>query len=172
MTRYAEGTTVPVEKTRAEIETIITRYGATKFSFGMDSDQGLAVVRFYMSDRFVQFKLKLPGRDDKEFRYTKDRHPRRRTDEKTYQSWEQGCRQRWRALALAIKAKLEAVESGISTFEYEFLAHIILPNGQTAGDWLAPQIASAYQSGQMPTTLLGLPAPDEPIPRIEEDEDQ
>ena len=55
-----------------------------------------------------------------------------------------------------IKAKLEAVETGITEFEDEFLAHIVLPNGQTAGHWMRPQIAKAYESGSMPPLL---PAP-------------
>ncbi len=52
-----------------------------------------------------------------------------------------------------IKAKLEAVASGVSTFEEEFLAHVVLPNGDTIGDWLAPQIANAYDTKKMPPLL-------------------
>ena len=48
-------------------------------------------------------------------------------------AWEQACRQRWRALLLIIRAKLEAAEAGISTLETEFLANIVLPDGRTAG---------------------------------------
>ncbi|WP_198651245.1 hypothetical protein [Salinicola sp. CPA57] len=68
-------------------------------------------------------------------------------------AWEQACRQRWRALALVIKAKLEAVESGITMFEEEFLAHIVLPNGGTVGGWMLPQIKKSYDSGSMPPLL-------------------
>jgi hypothetical protein len=35
---------------------------------------------------------------------------------------------RWRALLLMIKAKVEAVESGVVTFEDEWLAHFVLPS--------------------------------------------
>lgn len=61
------------------------------------------------------------------------------------------------ALALVVKAKLEAVESGISTFEQEFMAHIVLPNGQTTGQWMIPQIEAAYKTGTMPALLPMLP---------------
>lgn len=64
-------------------------------------------------------------------------------------AWEQGCRQRWRALALVIKAKLEAVESGITTFEEEFLAHIVMPDGMTVGNHVRPTIQAWYSGGQM-----------------------
>lgn len=67
--------------------------------------------------------------------------------------YEQAVRQKWRALALAIKAKLEAVDAGITEFEDEFLANIVLPNGESAGNWMRPQIASAYAKGDMPPLL-------------------
>jgi hypothetical protein len=41
-------------------------------------------------------------------------------------------------LLLIIRAKLEAVESGITTLESEFLANILLPDGGTVGQWLSP----------------------------------
>ena len=58
-----------------------------------------------------------------------------------------------RALYLIVKAKMEAVEAGISTVEREFLYDIVLPDGRTAGEWLAPQIEAAYNSGDMPALL-------------------
>jgi len=62
--------------------------------------------------------------------------------------WEQE-----RALALVIKAKLEAVESGITVFDDEFMAHIVLPDGSTVGDFMKPQIEQVYLTGQMPPLL-------------------
>ena len=52
-----------------------------------------------------------------------------------------------------IKAKLETVESGISTVEAEFLANIVLPDTTTAGDWMIPPIDAAYRTGEMPPML-------------------
>ena len=45
------------------------------------------------------------------------------------------------------------MESGITAFEDEFLSHILLPDGKTAGSWMKPQIAAAYHSGKMPPLL-------------------
>lgn len=53
------------------------------------------------------------------------------------------------------------MESQISEFEDEFLAHIVLPDGKTASEWLRPQLALAYERGVMPDNLLALPAPKE-----------
>jgi hypothetical protein len=54
-----------------------------------------------------------------------------------------------------IKAKLEAVQAGIVTFEEEFLAHILLPSGETVGEWATPQLEDIYEAGGMPEVLPG-----------------
>lgn len=149
MSRYAENTSVASDKSRAEIERTLTRYGASGFMYGWQ--ESTALVAFEMAGRRVKFVLPLPDRGSTEF--TETPTGRARSLSQAEAEYEKAVRQRWRALALVIKAKLEAVESGITVFEDEFMAHIVLPNGQTAGDWLRPQIASAYESGKMPPML-------------------
>src|SRR5262245_21403787 len=113
MTRFAQNTSVSVEKSRAEIQKMITRYGATSTAFM--NGPGRAMILFECKERRVMFNLPLPSQDDK--RFHRDGRGALRTPQKRYDAWEQACRQRWRALALVIKAKLEAVESGITSFE-------------------------------------------------------
>ncbi len=159
MARYAEKTTVSVERSRNEIEQILARYGAEQFMYGWT--QHGAVIAFVVSvasgKRQVRFELPLPSRDERRFQF----HSRgRRTPEAAEREWEQASRQRWRALALVIKAKLEAISSGIATFEDEFLAYTMLPSGETVSSWLAPQMEAAYDPdrGVMPSSLrLALP---------------
>jgi hypothetical protein len=79
-------------------------------------DQTRAVIEFSHEDRRIRFVLPLPDRNARQFAHTPTRGTRR-TDAEAYKAWEQACRQRWRALALAIKAKLEAVEAGITDFQ-------------------------------------------------------
>ena len=148
--KYAETTSVSVERSKAEIEKILQRYGANQFISGWD--QHAAYIGFRMCERQVKFVLPLPAKNAEEFAYTPGRR-RQRDSNQTLKAWEQGCRQRWRALSLVIKAKLEAVESGITEFDDEFLAHIVLPDGQTAGEFLKPQIEQAYLKGKMPKLL-------------------
>ena len=147
---YAEKTSVSVSRTKAEIEELVQRYGADQFVSGYKSD--LAVIGFTMAGRQIRFVLPLPDRKAKEYWYTPGRG-QMRTEEAAHAAWEQACRARWRALYLIIKAKLEAVESGISTVEREFLYDIVLPSGSTVGEWMAPQIAEAYETGRMPAML-------------------
>jgi hypothetical protein len=44
------------------------------------------------------------------------------------------------------------------------LPFTVLPNGQTAGQWLAPQIEKVYLTGYMPALL--------PLPRSQDQGDQ
>lgn len=130
MTRYAQNTRVPVSQSRLELERTLDRYGADQFVYGTDA--GEWVVRFRAHERYVQLRIDKPE------------------DERQQ-------RQRWRALVLVVKAKLESIESGLETFEQAFLANVMLPDGSTVGDWAAEQIESTYTSGLMPKSLLALP---------------
>ena len=153
MTRYAADTSVSVEKSKAEIERTLQRYGASRFASGWGD--GWAFIGFEAEGRQVKFTLELPDQNDEEFRLTPT-GKRERSDAQAFAAWEQACRQRWRALALVIKAKLEAVESGITIFDDEFLAHIVMPGGQTVGQMIHPQIAEAYQTGKLKALLPDL----------------
>lgn len=152
MSRYAEKTQVSSAKSKAEIEDTLMRYGATGFMSGVTADK--AVIAFEAKGRRIKFVLPMPTRD--EFKYRM--HPRWSgpmlvSEGQQQVAYDRAVRQRWRALALCIKAKLEAVESGIETFEDAFMAHIVLPNGLTMSEFAAPQIAASYQSGKMPPLL-------------------
>lgn len=153
MGRFAEGTTVTAEKSRGEIERILSRYGAD--AFGYRTDGRVAVIDFRAHGRFVRFIIPLPPLS--EFRVDRRGYLRKEPAMKT--AHEQEIRRRWRALALAIKAKLEVVDSEIATFEQEFAIHTVLPDGSTVAERLMPTIEEAYESGAMPETLLELPAP-------------
>lgn len=152
MSRYAENTQVPSDRSRAEIERTLGRYGASGFMYGWQ--EGYAVVAFEMMGRRIRFDLPMPDRQSTQFTQTET--GRERSAAQAEKAYEQAVRQGWRALHLVIKAKLEAVESGITEFEEEFLAHIVLPDGQTVGRWMLPQVQEAYESGKMPALL---PAP-------------
>lgn len=147
MSRYASKTSVSCEKSRGEIEWVLKRYGASSFAYM--SEGVMAAIAFKVTNRAIRMIIPLP--DPKNFERNKLGHER--NPDAALKSWEQACRQRWRALALVVKAKLEAVESGVATFEQEFLPYTLLPNGKTAGEWVIPQIKKAYETGKMPAML-------------------
>ena len=146
---YAADTKVSAERTRAQIEQLVVRYGAGEFATGWRD--GAAMIGFTMNERHVRFVLPLPRRDDDEFTRTPTGKARAATAAGA--AWEQACRSRWRALHLAIKAKLEAVEVGIVHFDDEFMSHIVLPGGQSVGEFMRPQIERSYQTGDLPKLL-------------------
>lgn len=154
---YAATTSVPIERSRAEIEGLVVRAGADQFVSGWSGNT--ARVEFRLAGRFIRLDLHLP--DPRDDLFTTDKRGYTRTPEPARKLWEQACRSRWRALVLVVKAKLEAVEAGISTLEEEFLAHVVVPGGGTVGDHMLPAIAEAYETGKMTAGLLALPAPKE-----------
>lgn len=140
---YAAATSVSSEKSKAEIEGTLERYGAEKFMRGWDSSG--AIICFVHNGRGIKFHLPLPDKSSKEFVMTPG-GKKERSIEDQRKAWEQACRQRWRALALVIKAKLEAVETGITSFEEEFLAHFVLDGGETIGQTLIPRLPNLHRS--------------------------
>lgn len=146
---YAENTSVPVEKSRAEIERLLSKHKCTKFMAGVDHEMHRATVQFQAHNRIVKFDIRLPDAKDPKYRRIKGSYLERNAAG-VAKVVEQEERTRWRALLLVIKAKLEAVESNIATFEDEFLAHVLLPNQQTVAQYIGPTVAQIYETGRMP----------------------
>ncbi|PWM75464.1 MAG: hypothetical protein DBX59_01720 [Bacillota bacterium] len=160
MAKYAEKTEVSSSRSRDEIERTLTRYGATQFAYAWQ--EGRAVIGFVLGGKQVRLMLPLPDRGAREFVYTPERGLKR-SPEQQAQAYEQAVRQKWRALALVVKAKLEAVEAGISVFEREFFYDIVLPDGRTVGEYVLPQVEESYRSGIMPPMI---PALGEGVPTL------
>jgi len=149
MTKYAENTQVPIERSKAEVEKILVRYGATEFVYGTSTNK--AMIMFKANNRLVRLVVPMPDQYAEEFLKTET--GRKRTQDAAEREYKQEIRRRWRALCLSIKGKLEAVESGIMTFEEEFLANIVLPNDTTVAEFIIPQIQEVYDGGNMPKML-------------------
>lgn len=132
MGRYAEHTRVPVERTKVAIEQCLSRYGADSYFAGWDARLSKEVIGFRWQNLTIRITIELEKEPDAQQR-----------------------RQRWRALLLVIKAKLEAVSSDISTFEEEFLAWVVTPEGLTIGERLLPQLTAIAESGDLPRLLPG-----------------
>lgn len=149
MSRYAENTSVPADRSRAQIDKILTRYGASGFGYSWErrevailptpvygpktEQRDFAAVVFQFKERRVRLDVPMPTA----------------REAGTAARAEKATRQRWRALLLVIKAKLEAVESGISTLEQEFLANIVTESGRTIGEVIVPRISEAVASGRL-----------------------
>jgi hypothetical protein len=138
---YAADTTVAVGRSKAAIEDLLRQHGATEFASGWDPTHDK--MQFRLFDRTIRFMLPRPDKTLRKF--THDGRGSRRTPVQMAKVLDQADRQRWRALYLVIRAKLEAVEAGISIFEQEFLAYVVMGNGMTVGDVLVPRLQAGDQ---------------------------
>jgi hypothetical protein len=147
MSRFAQNTSVPVERSRAEIERTLLKYGALKF--GTWSEPGRALIQFELkAGRSIQIPLPLPvvGQPKVTGSYPK-------WSEKDA---EQETRRRWRVLLLTLKALLEGVESKLMTIDQAFLAYVVVPGtARTIGDQLIPKLDALYAGTWNPQMLLG-----------------
>lgn len=142
MPEYARQTKVSVTQSRHDIESLLDAAGAEAFAFMKES--GKASIAFRMQGRNYVLSLHLPDRSE----FTRTASGRSRYyAEDIDKAHAQAIRARWRALLLLLKAKLIAVEDGITTVEDEFLAAAMLNDGQTVGQW----------ASRHPTALTGGP---------------
>lgn len=129
--RYAEKTKVPADRSRAELEQLLQRHGATQRAVFFDDEQGMVHIQFRMAERMIKLSFKAPPKKEQE------------------------TRQAWRAIILIVKAKLEYIASGASTVEREFLADILAPDGQTVHQLLKTSVAQMFKTGKLPPLLGG-----------------
>lgn len=137
--RFASRTAVAPSKSRAEIEALVRFHGATGFASGWQGDS--ATIMFEINGRRLRFVVPLPSAKS---------HPNEARRE-------QEERRMWRCLLLAIRAKFEAVASGIAVFDDEFLANIVIPDGtgNTVSQRFSAALAAAYDRGVPMPPLLG-----------------
>lgn len=148
--RYAEGTDVSADKSRQELEALLDKHGATEFAIHRDSER--TTIMYRMKDRMVKQVVTYPPRAA----YLKDpkHYWKTRSDAQVQSMQDAEWRRLWRAQVLITKAKLEMIASGGSTFEREFLADMMLANGETVAEAVLPRIAESYETGRMPANLL------------------
>jgi hypothetical protein len=118
--RYAEDTRVPVGQSQGEVREMLRRAGAGRIGV-MEEPDGAAVLMFEHGAR--AYRIAVPVR------------PAKNPDQEQ--------RVLWRLMVLLVKAKLQAVEQGVTTIEREFFADTILPSGKTLIEEARPAITAA-----------------------------
>lgn len=120
---YAEGTSVPIERSQGEVTRLIEKIGADSIVHGREGT------------RYV-FAFRLGPR---QYRYTVDVDP---DDPKE-------SRRRWRVLVLRIKCRVSLILEAGETLEAAFMPHQMLPDGSTVEEAIGHQLAE----GQAPRLL-------------------
>lgn len=130
MSKFAQGTDVSPEKSQMQISTMLRKFGCQGVMMGYENQSNF--IGFVFKD--VQVRLFCP--------IVKSEAENRR---------------RWRVLRIIIQSKFEIIQCGIKTFEEEFFADIVMPNGKTVSQVALPAVQKAISSGAMPSSLLTLP---------------
>ncbi len=133
----------------------MAKYAERTAAFGYVTTGSEAQLVFEMNGRRMRIDVHLPDRQAKEFTHLESTPWQKRSEAEAEKRYQQAVRQRWAAMGLYLKAMCEAIESGIVTAEKAFLSYVVLPDGQTLGEKLAPQLEAAYASGQMPALMAG-----------------
>ncbi|GAB2748522.1 hypothetical protein [Sinomonas soli] len=116
-TNYVRGASITAAASQSEIQQMLMAHGATGLRWSWED--GKAAIAFRAGERRFRIVLALPQ--------TADRLPPRSTPYESPKTPQDVGRQRWRQLSLLIRAKLDAVGSGIATFDQEFLAYMLDP---------------------------------------------
>lgn len=150
-----ETTEVQVDKSQADVRRLLREHGATNFSFGEGTFDGVvwALVEFVHHDQLVRIRvpLKMP---DTQVVATKARRATSRTAAQIRDEMlEQEARRIWRVLLHGLKARLVSVQEGVETFEQAFLAHLVDP---VTGRSLWESARGLIESGAMRLGGVGI----------------
>jgi hypothetical protein len=159
--RYAAHTDVPAHQSRSALDQLLAKHGAKNRGIMSDDSSGTAVAAFFLEGRAI--RLSVSFRRPAEVLRDAEREPPRGWRQRTAlqrQKWAetesaQEERQRWRALLLITRAKLEMIADGMSTVDREFLASIMLSDGRTVEERLVPDLPKLPPSA--PLLTIGAP---------------
>jgi hypothetical protein len=150
-----ETTTVNVEKSQGAIRTLLAQFGAQRFAFGEEVDEaGGAWAALSFAHHGLAVRIKVPHKTPDSSAVAKKLS---RTRSKTsadirFELGEQEAKRIWRVMHWNLKARLEAVEEQVETFEEAFLAHIIDPG---TGETIYEQLRDTG-TVTLPSPLLAL----------------
>ena len=122
--RFAEGTTVKVESSRAEISSILTKHGVIRQAWASEPEGD--TLQFELAGHSYRFRIVRPSMPDVRRMYPNAYDWNSKLDAE----W----RRRWRANVLLLKAKLEFADGEASTVLRELMPYALLTDGRTLED--------------------------------------
>lgn len=150
--RFAVDTSVPVERSKAQIRGYLAQVGAD--GFADIEEKGRVVVAFTIDGKkYILGFYPLP-KSHEQFRFTPK--GRERKPAQSLQLWEQDVRSRWRALLMIVKANCESVALGMYTPEHAFGNNLVLGDNRTT---VGEAVARAAIDGKLPMALPLLSSP-------------
>lgn len=157
--KYATGTKVSVDKTQEDLRKLLRARGADQIMFHDDFTRGYSVMAFQL--RGAVYLTYLPMPDANQF--TLSPSGRQREPSAIQSEVEKEKARLQRCLHLLIKAKLTAIDEGITTEEKEFFSDRVIWNQdgqqQTVYEWYAPQVEHLKREGLQPPILPAVAEP-------------
>lgn len=145
MRRYAEETTVPVTRSRGEIEKLLRDFGCDGLRWADHWHEGRSRLEFTWIRGDVhylaRFDIRTPTDDDLA-KLAIDQRNGRTSDAKLRKLRDARGKQEHRLLGLWIRAALNAVQAGIVAPEAIFLPFLVARDGQTFADAAIPRLPS------------------------------
>ena len=138
--RYAQGTEVPIGRSRDEIERTLERFDATGQIWARDDERQVVTVAFKRGRHGYKFTVALPPLAD--FMSTPS-GKWERTQPQAQKARDGEIRRLFRSLANYIKAMLDATDSGIIDAEEALLPFLMLPTGETVYQRAQVQLANS-----------------------------
>jgi hypothetical protein len=146
MRRYAEDTSVPVARSRGEIDSLLRDWGAVGIQWTDEFDQDRVTLRFVWPHDDVRYtarvSVKLPSRASLEEQAIDGRSTWRKEVSKTKLAalMEARGRREHRLLLLWLKAALNAVDAQVVAAEEVFLPFLEGADGRTVGEVAVPKM--------------------------------
>lgn len=125
--RYAENTTVPISRSRDELERTLERFGATAQMWMRDDEARAVVLAFKRNGAGYKFRIALTSPDNEQRTPT----GQLRATSTARAVADQENRRRFRSLANYVKALMDAADTGIISAEEALLPFQMLPSGET-----------------------------------------
>jgi hypothetical protein len=147
--RYAEGTSVDVLSSQAEVLKHLARFGIGKHAFLTDEES--ASVAFEWEGLSYRLTINTPSLEE----FLKTPTGQDRTELQAVKFRTEEAKRRWRSLVLLVKAKTVAVEDQIATFEQEFMPYLVTSSGESLFEAMQPQIEKARTLGGKVQLALG-----------------
>lgn len=162
MTRYAASTSVTVQKSRAQIEKLLQRWGCDGLRWTNLYGAGTVTIEFTWEHEergyLARFTIKVPNDDQlrsEACHGSTGRYLQTKFDNLT----EHRGRQEHRALGLLLKAAFVAIEEGILDAETFFLPYLVGSDGRTVAEVALPRLGLLLGEGGA-SALLALSSGD------------
>lgn len=154
--KYAQGTSVPVAKTKGEIDKMLREWGCDRIVWEDDFRAGVVTLRFVWTflDRpfAARLQVNLPTEADvRESRAARDGRSGKVNETKVARIMDRAGREEMRLLLLWLKAAFNATEAGILDPRVVFLPFFENDRGETVADLVIPKLSA----GQFTRLLNG-----------------